>query len=81
MFFKATVQFPQGANLDCRPGEAARPDDCSDDPYFSLIRDTRPTPGRQFVEPGGERHFDEDLRFSEHKTGWRGPDGEMYKAE
>jgi hypothetical protein len=82
IFFKAKVSFPQGANLDCARGaNGARPDDCSDDPYFSLIRETRPTPGRQFVEPGGVRDFDEDLRFAEQKTGWKGPDGQIYKPE
>ncbi len=80
IFFKATVEFPQGANLDCAPAPgAARPEDCSDDAYFSLIRETRPTPGRQYVEPGGTRNFDEDLRFAELKGGWKGPDGQLYQ--
>ncbi len=79
IFFKATVEFPQGVNLDCAPAAPARPSDCSDDPYFSLIRDTRPLPGRQYVEPGGRRSFDEDLRFAERKGGWKGPDGQIYQ--
>lgn len=79
IFFKARVQFPRGANLDCAPGAAERPGDCTDDAYFSLIRPTRPTPnGRQYIEPGGTRLFDEDLRFAELKGGWKGPDGELY---
>jgi len=78
IFFKARVHFPNGANLDCAPTLNERPIDCSKDHYFSLIRDTRPTPGRQFIEPGGIRVFDEDLRFAELKGGWRGPDGEIY---
>jgi len=78
IFFKATVEFPQGANLDCAPGAGSRPDDCSDDSYFSLIRETRPKPGRQFIEPGGRRNFDEDFRFAELKGRWRGPDGNFY---
>lgn len=79
IFYKATVRFPQGANLDCAPA-AARPADCTDDNYFSLIRPTRPVPDqRQFIEPGGTRNFDEDLRFAEWKGGWRGPDGVVYK--
>jgi hypothetical protein len=78
IFFKATVEFPNGANLDCAPGAGARPEDCSDDSYFSLIRETRPRPGRQFIEPGGKRNFDEDLRFAEQKGRWRGPDGNFY---
>jgi hypothetical protein len=82
IFFKATVEFPQGANLDCAPNAAPRrAEDCSDDPYFSLIRETRPQPGRQFVEPGGKRSFDEDFRFAELKTGWKGPDNKIYKPE
>lgn len=78
IFYKATVEFPEGAHLDCAPGPS-RPDDCSDDPYFSLIRETRPKPGRQYVEPGGTRKFDEDLRFAEASGGWKGPDGTIYK--
>jgi len=65
IFYKATIEFPQGAHLDCEPAKgAARPEDCSDDPYFSLVRETRPLPGRQFVEAGGRRAFDEDFRFT-----------------
>lgn len=79
IFYKATVEFPQGAHLDCEPAKgAARPDDCSDDPYFSLVRETRPKPGRQFIEAGGRRTFDEDFRFAEIKGQWRGPDGQSY---
>jgi hypothetical protein len=80
IFFKATVRFPRGANLDCAPGIAQRPADCSDDPYFSVIRPTRPDPdGRQYIEPNGARVFDEDLRFAELQGGWKGPDGQLYK--
>jgi hypothetical protein len=81
IFYKATVEFPQGAHLDCEPGTgAARPEDCSEDPYFSLVRETRPKPGRQFIEAGGRRAFDEDFRFAEIKGRWRGPDGLFYDA-
>ncbi len=79
IFFRAQVQFPEGANLDCAPSAPRRAADCSSDNYFSLIRETRPTPGRQYIEPGGVRTFDEDLRFAERKDGWKGPDGEVYK--
>lgn len=79
IFFKASVKFPKGANLDCAPDAPRRAADCSEDRYFSLIRDTRPVPGRQFIEPGGVRTFDEDLRFAELKGAWRGPDGAYYK--
>jgi hypothetical protein len=80
IFFKATVRFPRGVNLDCAPGAPQRPADCTDDPYFSIIRPTRPTPGgRQYVEPNGARVFDEDLRFAEVSGGWKGPDGQVYR--
>jgi len=80
IFYRATVLFPQGANLDCAPASARRPADCTDDDYFSLIRPTRPVPDqRQFVEPGGSRKFDEDIRFAELKGGWKGPDGVLYR--
>jgi len=42
------------------------------------VRETRPKPGRQFVEAGGRRAFDEDFRFTEIKGRWRGPDGQFY---
>jgi hypothetical protein len=79
IFFRARVQFPEGANLDCAPSAPNRAADCSGDGYFSLIRETRPTPGRQYIEPGGVRTFDEDLRFAERRDGWKGPDGQVYK--
>lgn len=79
IFFRAQVQFPDGANLDCAPSAPKRANDCSSDAYYSLIRETRPVPGRQYIEPGGVRTFDEDLRFAERKDGWRGPDGQIYK--
>jgi len=80
IFYRATVLFPQGANLDCAPGSEPRPADCTGDDYFSLIRPTRPDPDqRQFIEPGATRNFDEDLRFAETKGGWKGPDGVVYK--
>jgi hypothetical protein len=78
IFFRAQVKFPDGANLDCAPDTLRRANDCSNDGYFSLIRDTRPIPGRQYIEPGGVRTFDEDLRFAERKDGWKGPDGQIY---
>lgn len=81
IFFRAVVEFPEGANPDCAPGAAHPGDDCSGDAYFSLIRETRPTPGRQYIEPGGTRVFDEDLRFAELKDGWKGPDGALYSPE
>jgi hypothetical protein len=80
IFFRATVRFPQGANLDCAPGANQRPADCTDDSYFSVIRPTRPDPDkRQYIEPNGARVFDEDLRFAELSGGWKGPDGRLYK--
>jgi hypothetical protein len=82
IFYKATIEFPQGAHLDCEPAKGAtRAEDCSDDTYFSLVRETRPTPGRQFVEAGGRRTFDEDFRFAEIKGQWRGPDGQFYDGK
>jgi len=80
IFYKAKVQFPEGANLDCAPDAAKRPEDCTDDSYFSLVRPTRPNPdARQFVERGGTRSFDENLRFAEIKGAWQGLDGRFYK--
>ena len=82
VFYKATVEFPQGANIDCDASKGdARAMDCSDDQYFSLIRETRPKPGRQFIEAGGRRAFEEDFRFAEIKGRWRGPDGEFYTGQ
>ncbi len=82
IFYKATVEFPQGAHPDCETAKGTeRPEDCSEDPYFSLVRETRPKPGRQFIEVGGRRAFDEDFRFAEIKGRWRGPDGEFYDGQ
>jgi len=79
IFFKAEVEFPQGANLDCSSQGGVQPaEDCSPDTYFSLIRETRPKPGRQYIAPGAKVNFDEDMRFAEIKGKWKGPDGKFY---
>ncbi len=80
LFFNATVEFPAGANLDCKPDEAGKfKDGCSPSKhYVTAPRASDPT-GRQYVEPGAKVVFDEEYRFYEAGSNWKGPDGNIYK--
>ena len=78
IFFRAQVQFPDGANLDCAPSAPKRANDCSSDAYYSLIRETRPVPGRQYIEPGKSIELKDETRFDESDGGWKGQDGVKY---
>lgn len=82
LFFNATVEFPEGANLGCKPDEAGKfKDGCSPSKhYVTAPRDVDPK-GRQYVEPGAKALFDEEYRFYEAGKGWKGPDGNVYMPE
>lgn len=81
-FFNATVLFPEGANLDCKPDEANKfPEGCSPSKhYVTSPRDSDPK-GRQYVAPGEKVLFDEEYRFYEAGKGWKGPDGNIYNPD
>jgi hypothetical protein len=80
-FFNATVLFPEGANLDCKPEGAKYADGCSPSThYVTAPRDTDPK-GKQYVAPGEKIVFDEDYRFYQAGSAWKGPDGNVYNPE
>ncbi|HXY58412.1 MAG TPA: hypothetical protein VEH76_07510 [Methylocystis sp.] len=80
-FFTATVLFPEGANLECKPEGTKYPEGCSSSKhYVTAPRSTDPK-GKQYVAPGEKVVFDEEYRFYESGKGWKGPDGNVYTPE
>lgn len=82
IFFNARVEFPEGANLECKPDDAGKfPEGCSPSKhYVTAPRDVDPK-GKQYVAPGATAAFDEEYRFYEAGSGWKGPDGNVYTPE
>lgn len=82
IFFNARVEFPEGANLECKPDEAGKfPEGCSPSKhYVTAPRSSDPT-GKQYIAPGSTVLFDEEYRFYEAGSGWKGPDGNIYTTE
>lgn len=82
IFFNARVEFPDGANLDCKPDEANKvPDGCSPSKYYVTAPRSVDPKGKQYVAPGATIGFDEEYRFYEAGKGWKGPDGNIYTTE
>jgi hypothetical protein len=81
-FFNATVVFPEGANLECKPDDANKfPEGCSPSKhYVTAPRDSDPK-GKQYVAPGQKVVFDEEYRFYEAGKAWKGPDGVVYEPK
>ncbi|WP_246206822.1 hypothetical protein [Methylocystis heyeri] len=81
-FFNATVVFPEGANLECKPDDANKyPEGCSASKnYVTAPRDVDPK-GKQYVAPGQKVVFDEEFRFYEAGKSWKGPDGVVYDPQ
>jgi hypothetical protein len=80
IFFSAKVQFPEGANLDCKPEDAGKvKDGCSDSKHFVTAPRSSDPKGKQYVAPGETVTFDEEYRFYEDPNGWKGPDGNVYR--
>jgi len=82
IFFNATVEFPEGANLECKPDAAgAYKDGCSPSKHWvTAPRDSDPR-GKQYVAPGSKILFDEEYRFYEAGKSWKGPDNNVYTAD
>jgi hypothetical protein len=82
IFFNGTVEFPEGANLDCKPDEAGKfKEGCSPSKHYVTAPRSSDPKGRQYVEPGAKIVFDEEYRFYEAGKGWKGPDGNIYTPE
>lgn len=81
LFFNATVDFPDGANLECKPDEAGGkfPEGCSPSTHYVTAPRSSDPKGKQYVAPGATVNFDEEYRFYADGDGWKGPDGNVYK--
>lgn len=80
LFFNASVAFPDGANLECKPDDAGKsPDGCSASKHYVTAPRNSDPKGKQFVAPGETISFDEEYRFYADGDGWKGPDGNTYK--
>ncbi|MBL1255352.1 hypothetical protein [Methylocystis sp. Sn-Cys] len=80
IFFNAKVQFPEGANLDCKPDDAGKvKEGCSPSKHYVTAPRNSDPKGKQYVAPGETVVFDEEYRFYEDSNGWKGPDGKVYR--
>ncbi len=79
-YFTAKVEFPKGANLDCKPEGAANTvkDGCSASGYYSTTIQNKMVRERQYIEPGKVIEFKDEMRFDEGDKGWSGQDGNFY---
>jgi len=80
-FFDATVKFPEGANLECKPEGDKFPEGCSASKHYVTSPLGSDPKGKQYVEPGQTVVFDEEYRFYESGKGWKGPDGNIYNPD
>jgi hypothetical protein len=79
IFFNAKVQFPEGANLSCKPDDAGKfKEGCSPSKHYVTAPRSSDPKGLQYVAPGETVTFDEEYRFYEDPKGWKGPDGNVY---
>jgi hypothetical protein len=82
LFFNATVEFPEGANLDCKPDDAGKfKEGCSPSKHYVTAPRSSDPKGKQYVAPGQKVTFDEEFRFYEADKGWKGPDGNVYSGD
>jgi hypothetical protein len=82
LFFNAEVEFPEGANLECKPDDAGKvAEGCSPSKFYITSPRSIDPPGKQYIAPGAKITFDEEYRFYEAGKGWKGPDGNVYMPE
>ena len=73
-YFTATVEFPKGANLDCKPDEAgAVKAGCSASKYYSTTVSNQEIKDRQYIEPGAKIEFKDETRFDQAAERLEGP--------
>lgn len=79
IFFNGKVEFPEGANLECKPDDAGKaPESCSPSKHYVTAPRQSDPKGKQYVAPGQTVVFDEEYRFYEAGKGWKGPDNNVY---
>jgi hypothetical protein len=78
-YFDASVEFPKGANLDCKPGPDGKvKEGCSASTYYSTTIRNQMIKERQYIEPGKTIEFKDETRLDQGDKGWKGQDGNFY---
>ena len=78
-YFDASVKFPKGANLECKPeGATPKPGCSADTNYFSTTIQNKMIKEKQYIEPGRVVEFKDETRFDEVGGKWKGQDGNQY---
>ncbi len=78
-YFTAKVDFPKGANLDCKPQlDNSLKQGCSNSTYYSTTIQNKMITDRQYVEPGKTIEFKDETRFDQSARGWKAQDGNYY---
>jgi hypothetical protein len=79
-YFTAKVEFPKGANLDCKPKgpENAVETGCSASTYYSTTLQNKMVKERQYIAPGAVIQFKDETRFDQDAGRWKGQDGGVY---
>ena len=78
-YYTASVKFPNGANLDCKPEGGAPKAGCSDNTnFYSTTIQNRMIKDKQYIEPGKVITFNDETRFDQESGKWKGQDGNMY---
>jgi len=82
-YFQADVEFPKGANLECKPaagpdGKPVVKDGCSASTYYSTTVQNQMIKEKQYIEPGKTIHFKDETRLDQSDKGWKGQDGNFY---
>ena len=82
-YYIASVAFPKGANLDCKPTEGSDGSKtvkagCSASTYYSTTIQNQMVKERQYIEPGKTIEFKDETRLDNTSQGWKGQDGNIY---
>jgi hypothetical protein len=78
-YFTTKVEFPKGANLDCKPAaDGSVKAGCSSSTYYSTTVQNKMIKDRQYIEPGKIIEFNDETRLDQTDRGWKGLDGNIY---
>ena len=78
-YFTAKVEFPKGANVQCKPdAEGKIKEGCSASTYYSTTIQNKMIKDKQYIEPGKVVDFKDETRFDQDSSGWKGQDGNHY---
>lgn len=78
-YFTSKVEFPKGANLECKPAtDGAVKQGCSASTYYSTTIQNKMVKDKQYIEPGKTIEFKDETRFDQDGLGWKGQDGNHY---